>query len=271
MAWYDFLKEIPTHMTPQAPLANWLVGEHNKSNPKNTAALSDRAYGNMLKTLTEMSPERATEFGKMSNAQLKKLFMQLYEAGTIPDFIKSKNTAKAAETVDPNAPVKTWWEKAGYQADPSIPPTVQKIGGRDAYFDMGTYTWKFLDDSGSGKLSQEEYDARSNQDTQANLQQMYAADPYKYWVQNSLKNTGAMPNTPWYMSQLSNGQVNTGDPWKATPLAPPSPQWWNNLLPSEQQTAQGAAGWMGVNPEDFMSIYKKMIPGREFQPVGWQR
>ena len=95
---------------------------------------------------------------------------------------------------------------------------------------------------------------------------MYAADPYKYWAQLGTP-------TPAAVARLTGGQVGAGQPFKPTPLSVPSSQWWGNLLPSEQQQISGGLNWMGINPEDWYSMYQRMIPGlgaRQVEPA-WAR
>lgn len=112
-------------------------------------------------------------------------------------------------------------------------------------------------------------EARGQQEAAAAQQmaQMYAADPYKYWAQLG---TG----TPEAVSRLTGGQVAPGEQMQqGVPLSTPSAQWWGNLLPSEQQQISGGLNWMGVDPQDWYSMYQRMIPGlgqRQMGPV-WAR
>ncbi len=98
-------------------------------------------------------------------------------------------------------------------------------------------------------------------------QQMYQADPYKYWAQMGTP-------TPEAVARLTGGQVQAGQPFQpGTALSTPSAQWWGNLLPSEQQQVMGGVNWLGVNPADWYSMYQRMIPGlgqRQVEPR-WAR
>lgn len=97
------------------------------------------------------------------------------------------------------------------------------------------------------------------------MQQMYAADPHKYWAQLGTP-------TPPAVARLQPG-VEAGAPATQAPIGTPSAQWWQNLLPSEQQQVIGGTSWMGVDPQDWYSMYQRMIPGmgaRQMGPV-WAR
>jgi len=97
---------------------------------------------------------------------------------------------------------------------------------------------------------------RQMQQAQASqsMAQMYASDPYKYWAQMG-------QGTPGAVARLTGGKVAPGGQMGQVPLSTPSAQWWGNLLPSEQQQISGGLNWLGVNPEDWYSMYQKMIPG----------
>jgi len=99
------------------------------------------------------------------------------------------------------------------------------------------------------------------------MAQMYAADPYKYWAQMGM-------GTPGAVSRLTGGEVGPGEQFQqGVPLSMPSSQWWQNLLPSEQQQISGGLNWLGVDPQDWYSIYQRMIPGmgsRQMSPR-WAR
>jgi len=87
-----------------------------------------------------------------------------------------------------------------------------------------------------------------------NMANMYAADPYKYWAQ-----MGQL--TPEAVAALTGGEVAPGEKFSGVPLSHPSMQWWNNLLPSEQEQILGALNWMGVSPEDWFEMQQRMMPG----------
>lgn len=118
-------------------------------------------------------------------------------------------------------------------------------------------------------MSQQGGQARGMQEAAAAQQmaQMYAADPYKYWAQMG-------QGTPGAVARLTGGQVAPGQQMQqGVPLSTPSAQWWQNLLPSEQQQISGGLNWMGVDPADWYSMYQRMIPGlgqRQMEPV-WAR
>uniref|UniRef100_A0A6H1Z6U4 Uncharacterized protein n=1 Tax=viral metagenome TaxID=1070528 RepID=A0A6H1Z6U4_9ZZZZ len=99
------------------------------------------------------------------------------------------------------------------------------------------------------------------------MAQMYAADPYKYWAQLG-------GGTPEAVARLTGGKVGAGQPFQqGVPLSIPSSQWWGNLLPSEQQQISGGLNWLGVNPQDWFSMYQRMAPGlasRQVEPA-WAR
>jgi len=109
---------------------------------------------------------------------------------------------------------------------------------------------------------------RQLQEAQAAQQmaQMYAANPNKYWAQiHGL--------TPEAVARLTGGQIEAGEKFGHVPLSMPSMQWWANLLPSEQEQILGAVNWLGINPEDWMSTFQRMIPGlgsRQMEPM-WAR
>jgi hypothetical protein len=98
------------------------------------------------------------------------------------------------------------------------------------------------------------------------MAQMYAADPYKYWAQMG-------QGTPGAVARLTGGQIAPGEQMGQVPLSTPSAQWWGNLLPSEQQQIAGGLNWLGVNPEDWYSMYQRMIPGLGSRQMGpmWAR
>lgn len=107
---------------------------------------------------------------------------------------------------------------------------------------------------------------QQQQAVQQQMAQMFAADPYKYWAQMG-------QGTPGAVAQLTGGQIAPGEEFGATPLSTPSAQWWGGLLPSEQQQIAGGLNWMGIDPQDWYSIYQRMIPGlgqRQVTPA-WAR
>jgi len=89
------------------------------------------------------------------------------------------------------------------------------------------------------------------------MAQMYAADPYKYWAQMG-------GGTPESVAALMGGQA---------PLSMPSQQWWGNLLPSEQQQIMGGVNWLGMDPQDWLAMRQRMIPGLGARQMGpqWAR
>lgn len=101
---------------------------------------------------------------------------------------------------------------------------------------------------------------------QQQMQQMFSADPYKYWAQMGR-------GTPEAVARLTGGEIGVGEAFEHTPMSTPSAQWWGNLLPSEQQQVAGGLNWMGIDPQDWYSMYQRMIPGmgsRQMGPV-WAR
>jgi hypothetical protein len=96
------------------------------------------------------------------------------------------------------------------------------------------------------------YQAQKSQDA---LTQMYLADPYKYWAQLG-------QGTPESVASLTGGRVQAGQQMKpGSVLGFPSAQWYNSLLPSEQAQLAGGLSWLGINPDDWFSMYQKTIPG----------
>ncbi len=101
-------------------------------------------------------------------------------------------------------------------------------------------------------------------------QQMYQADPHKYWAQLGM-------GTPEVVAALSQGKLRPGEAPSEIDVAEggigyPSAQWWSNLLPTEQRQVLGGVNWMGVDPEDWYSMYRRMIPGvAQRQHVSWAR
>ena len=96
---------------------------------------------------------------------------------------------------------------------------------------------------------------------------MYAADPYKYWAQMGTP-------TPEAVARLTGGEIAGGEAFQqGVPLSTPSAQWWGNLLPSEQQQISGGLNWLGIDPQDWMANYQRMIPGTGARQMGpaWQR
>jgi hypothetical protein len=110
--------------------------------------------------------------------------------------------------------------------------------------------------------------ARGQQEAAAAQQmaQMYAADPYKYWAQMGM-------GTPPSVARLTGGQIAPGEQMGQVPLSMPSSQWWGNLLPSEQQQISGGLNWLGIDPQDWYSMYQRMIPGLGRRQMGptWAR
>ena len=106
------------------------------------------------------------------------------------------------------------------------------------------------------QMAQEQAEYSRQQQAAAAAQrmtQMYAADPYKYWAQMG-------QGTPEAVARLTGGEAG-GQISPGTPFSMPSAQWWGNLLPSEQQQIAGGLNWMGVDPQDWYSMYQRMIPG----------
>ena len=187
---------------------------------------------------------------------------------------------------------------------PSAEPQVQEIGGQQFWWDptggmYGTGGWSLIPSRGEQispeqtiqmteaerahqmEMLQEQYrleqqtmtqqggQARGMQEAAAAQQmaQMYAADPYKYWAQMG-------QGTPGAVARLTGGQVRPGEQMQqGVPLSTPSAQWWGNLLPSEQQQISGGLNWMGIDPQDWYSMYQRMIPGQGSRQLGpaWAR
>ncbi len=184
---------------------------------------------------------------------------------------------------------------------PTAQPQVQEIGGQKFWWDpsggmYGTGGWslipsraetltpeqqikmteaerahqmEMLQEQGSLEqqlMNQQNVANRGQQEASAAQQmaQMYAADPYKYWAQMG-------QGTPPAVARLQGSQG--GGPASNIPLSTPSAQWWGNLLPSEQQQISGGLNWMGVDPQDWYSMYQRMIPGMGSRQMGpaWAR
>ncbi len=105
------------------------------------------------------------------------------------------------------------------------------------------------------------------------MAQMYAADPYKYWAQLGQGTPEAVSRLTQAAGQQPGGAILPGQQMRQIPLSTPSAQWWGNLLPSEQQQIAGGLNWLGINPEDWYSMYQRTIPGlnqRQVEPQ-WAR
>ena len=116
------------------------------------------------------------------------------------------------------------------------------------------------------QLDQQAALQRQAQEAQAAQAQanIYANDPYKYWAQQGL-------GTPEAVARLTGGQVAPGEQFQqGVPLSQPSQQWWGNLLPSEQQQIMGGVNWLGIDPNDWMAMQQRMIPGLAQRQPGAQ-
>uniref|UniRef100_A0A6M3KND9 Uncharacterized protein n=1 Tax=viral metagenome TaxID=1070528 RepID=A0A6M3KND9_9ZZZZ len=208
----------------------------------------------------------------------------------------SQAALQPAPEIESPAPVPTLPEP-GSESGTLGQPIIVDVGGEKFWWDPSTYTWNRISpETKSGSLSFNEQQALAKMSQQAQMEylqqqyqyeqqmareaaqqqeaiqreaarqallQMYAADPYKYWAQ-----MGAM--TPEAVARLTGGAVKTGEQFQqGTPLSTPSAQWWSNLVPSEQEQIAGGLNWLGVNPQDWFSMYQRMIPGlgsRQVEP-----
>ncbi|KKN27044.1 hypothetical protein LCGC14_0868520 [marine sediment metagenome] len=96
---------------------------------------------------------------------------------------------------------------------------------------------------------------------------VFANDPYKYWAQMG-------QGTPEAVARLTGGQVSPGEQFQqGVPLSTPSQQWWGNLLPSEQKQVTGGVNWLGIDPNDWLAMQQRMIPGLGARQMGpqWAR
>lgn len=100
------------------------------------------------------------------------------------------------------------------------------------------------------KLEQEFQRQEAIRKAQEDQMNMYRANPYLYWAQLGQQ-------TPESVRAL-----NQGNPLQqGNALSYPSSQWYNNLLPTEQEQINGAVNWLGINPADWQTMYQRMIPG----------
>lgn len=168
-----------------------------------------------------------------------------------------------------------------YETDPStMPIIVTDENGDRWYYDQMAGTWSLLGGAGGAggaltfeqqmEMLQEQYRLQLEQQEAYAAQQqqmMYEADPYKYWAQMG-------QGTPGAVARLTGGEIGAGEPFEqGVGMSTPSSQWWNNLIPSEQQQIMGGVNWLGIDPEDYYAMYKRMIPGlgsRQVEPV-WAR
>lgn len=174
------------------------------------------------------------------------------------------NAFKAAISSAANAPVVPAEEPSSDANAPPGQPIIVEVGGRKFWWDPVAYSWNLLDESSDMAAQLQAQKELQAQAAAEEMAKMYATDPYKYWAQ-----LGQM--TPEAVARLTGGKVEPGQPFSATPLSTPSAQWWGNLLPSEQTQVGGALNWMGINPEDWYSIYQRMIPGMSQRQVQWAR
>jgi hypothetical protein len=213
--------------------------------------------------------------------------------GWTPDY-KTSSKFGGAPTTQPSAqapaPVLPEPGMGGLGGEPEEPRVVD-VGGQQFWYDPGTGTWNLLPQQKAAANTDQDwwYQQNINRENNAasleqirlqnelarqreaasateNMATMYAQDPYKYWAQ-----MGQL--TPEAVARLTGGQVQAGQPFQGTPLSYPSMQWWNNLLPSEQEQILGVLNWMGINPEDWFAMQQRMMPGlssRQMEPV-WAR
>ena len=105
--------------------------------------------------------------------------------------------------------------------------------------------------------------ATEEQQSQASYQTLmnsWLSNPYLYWQQLG-------QSTPQSVDSLMGGRAFGPGGYMSTPSA----QWWNQLLPSQQQQVQGAVGDLGVNPADWLASYQRMIPGTPQGVPQWAR
>ena len=122
-------------------------------------------------------------------------------------------------------------------------------GGYVFYQDPVTLEWTI---AGPAQISPE-------QETQQRLIQQWGEQPSRYYIPLTWAATGKAPTTPEAVAALQG--VTPGEELQALPMETPSLQFWNSLVPEEQQQILGTADWLGISPETFMNIYQRMVPG----------
>ena len=218
--------------------------------------------------------------GKITKSEALKYTNQvLMSGGTYPPAETNLPTPGGTEETELENPIvievggeKFWWNPMGNGGIGDwerVPPG--SAGG--GWTDEDYYNWQWEQQERQYewemKIMQEQMRLQREQQAAGAAQsmaQMYAADPYKYWAQLGTP-------TPEAVARLTGGAIQPGEPFGKVPLSIASSQWWGNLLPSEQEQIMGAVNWLGVNPEDYVSMYQRMIPGlgaRQLEPA-WAR
>jgi hypothetical protein len=99
------------------------------------------------------------------------------------------------------------------------------------------------------------------------------AKPPKSWIDAHKAKTGKLPPIPDYLlpvvlpSSYSPGEPVT----KNIELITASAQFWNRLLPSQQDELRELVEWLGEDPRDYEAQVLKMLPRRAPKRAGrWQ-
>ena len=80
------------------------------------------------------------------------------------------------------------------------------------------------------------------------------------WVEAYKREKGMLPPMPGYLLPVVANYV-PGEPISENiQLVTPSTQFWNNLLPSQQDQLLKLVEWLGQNPEDYLARMKMMSP-----------
>ncbi len=186
------------------------------------------------------------------------------------------------QTIDLGGGQKVWWNEFGNNGIGGWEPWPTSLSSEQQMYQYGAqqaFDWNAMMAQLAGQRGIAELDANTRlrlaelqrqlqaQQAAEQMAQMYASEPYKYWAQMGTP-------TPEAVARLTGGRVSSGQQMqRGVPLSTPATQWWNNLLPSETQQILGAVNWLGVNPEDYLSMYQRMVPGlgaRQVEPR-WAR
>jgi len=191
----------------------------------------------------------------------------------------------------------------GQGGEPETPPEVKMIGGRAYYWDTANAqyvpvsTAETPEEQRARELALLQYQQQAQMEQlahqkQAELEAIYATDPYKYWAQvrggvptkegeapalepgaGTVPGATTAPTTNWLAGLETGGQAApTAVSGLATEkgLTTPSMQYWNKLSPSEQKTLLGTANWLGISPEDW-EFYRtrKAAPAARTGALSW--
>ena len=80
------------------------------------------------------------------------------------------------------------------------------------------------------------------------------------WIERHKLRTGHLPLIPQYLSPVIQNYTPNQPITKDIKVITPSGQFWNSLLPSQQEDLVSLIEWLGLNSRDYLAQMRRMLP-----------